>query len=230
MPKVSLESCLYWGNRYVSLYHCDCRSYPELFKQANLFLTDPPYGISHPCSYKKRGRSNLAQCKDYPDVIGDDKPFDPAFLLQSGLPAILWGGNYYADKLPPTSGWLVWDKERPDTLDQATCELAWSNCIKGVRRFRHLWNGFIRASERGQAYHPTQKPVALMEWCLSLKWVQSLSVVIDPFMGSGSTGVACVKQQKRFIGVELSLDYLKIAKQRIQQALLENRQQGKHHA
>jgi DNA modification methylase len=146
------------------------------------------------------------------------------------LPAILWGGNYYADKLPPTSGWLVWDKERPDTLDQATCELAWSNCIKGVRRFRHLWNGFIRASERGQAYHPTQKPVALMEWCLSLKWVQSLSVVIDPFMGSGSTGVACVKQQKRFIGVELSLDYLKIAKQRIQQALLENRQQGKHHA
>ena len=103
--------------------------------------TDPPYGIAHPCNYKARGRGKLTQCTDWPDVIGDNKPFDPAELLALKLPTLLWGANHFSDKLPTSTGWIVWNKRRPHGLDQSTCELAWTNYVKGVRHFEHLWNG-----------------------------------------------------------------------------------------
>lgn len=180
-------------------------------------ITDPPYGISHKCNFSERGRGCLAACNDYPDVIGDDKPFDPAPLLGLDVPTVLWGANHFADKLPPSGGWLVWDKERPDTLDQATCELAWSNCVKGVRRFRHLWNGMMRASERGENYHPTQKPVALFRWVLSLPWIPR-GTIFDPYCGSGPLGVAAVQAGFGYIGCELNPAYADIARRRIAEA------------
>jgi site-specific DNA-methyltransferase (adenine-specific) len=185
-------------------------------------VTDPPYGIAHPCNYAGRKRGALAPCNDWPDVHGDDRPFDPTPILELDVPTVLWGANHYADKLPPSGGWLVWDKERPDDLDQATCELAWTNCIKGVRRFRHLWNGMMRASEHGENYHPTQKPVALMRWVLQLKWMpRSGATVLDPFMGSGTTGVACVQTGRNFIGIEIDPTYYAIAEKRIAEAQMQ---------
>ena len=181
-------------------------------------VTDPPYGISHPCNYATRGRGGIAMCNDYSDVAGDSRPFDAAELLDLGLPTILWGANHYADQLPPSSGWLVWDKERPDDLDQATCELAWTNCVKGVRRFRHLWNGCMRASEHGPLCHPTQKPISLMAWCLSLRWTAGFNRVADPYMGVGTTGVACVKLGRRFIGIEIDRSYFDLSVKRITEA------------
>lgn len=178
-------------------------------------LTDPPYGIDHPTDYASRGRGALANCRDYPKVIGDREPFDPRQILDLSLPTVLWGANHYADKLPPSSGWLVWDKKRPDDLDQATCELAWTNFVKGVRRISWLWNGMIRAGD-DVLIHPTQKPVAVMEWCLLLKWTPH-GTVFDPFLGSGTTAVAAKKLGRNFIGCEISPEYCRIAEKRLQE-------------
>jgi DNA modification methylase len=201
----------------VLLVCADCLDVLPTLKAGSVdaVVTDPPYGISHPCNFAARGRDNLAGCNDYSDVIGDDEPFDPAPFIDMNLPTVLWGGNFFADKLPPTSGWLVWDKKRPDGLDQATCELAWTNCVKGVRRFSHLWNGMMRASEHGENYHPTQKPTALYGWVLSLKWLAKFDSIFDPFMGSGPCGVACVRLGRKFLGVEKVPKYFEIAKRRI---------------
>ncbi len=181
-------------------------------------VCDPPYGIAHKCDFAKRGRDNLAPCNNYADVHGDDEPYDPAPLLAMNVPTVLWGGNHFADRLPASGGWLVWDKERPDTLDQATCELAWTNVVKGVRRFRHLWNGMMRASEHGENYHPTQKPVALMRWVLGLQWMPREGVILDPYCGSGPVGVAAVAMGYRYIGCEVKDSYADIARRRIREA------------
>ena len=197
----------------VEIYLGNCKDMLPL--ECDAIVTDPPYGIAHPCNFAKRGRSNLAKCNDWPSVKGDSERFDPEWILELDKPTILWGANWYADKLPPSGGWLVWDKERPDTLDQSTCELAWTNCVKGVRRFRHIWHGMIKASERGESYHPTQKPVALFSWMLDLKWMKSINCVFDPYMGSGPCGIACVRRNKNYIGSEIEQMYFNTAYDRL---------------
>ena len=206
----------YYEHAGITIYHGDCRELDYHQDAQSVIVTDPPYGISHPTNYSERGRDNLAQCNDYPPVFGDDQPFDPRFLVAGTQPAILWGANYFADKLPPTSGWLVWDKQRPHGLDQATVELAWTNCVKGARIFHHLWNGMMRASERGEAYHPTQKPVALMRWCVE----KTDGDVIDPYMGSGPVLVAAKQLGRKAIGVEIEERYCEIAAERLSQDIL----------
>ena len=186
----------------------------------SVLIADPPYGISLPCNFRARGRSNLAACNDYPDVAGDDMGFDPTWLFKHYEKAlILWGANYYADKMPSESGWLVWDKQRPDEVDQSTCELAWTNCVKGVRRFRHTWHGMIRSSESGQRYHPMQKPVALMKWVLSLRWIPD-GPVVDPYMGSGPVLRAAKDLGRKAIGIEIEEKYCEIAAKRMSQEVL----------
>ena len=146
---------------------------------------------------------------------GDDKPFDPSPWL--GFPeVILLVGNHFASRLPDSAGWLVWDKERPDTLDQSTCEFVWSDCVNGVRRLKYLWNGMMKAGEHGENYHPTQKPVALMVWCIGFT---TGATILDPYMGSGTTGVACIRTGRRFIGVEIEPKYCAIAVERMEREL-----------
>jgi DNA modification methylase len=207
----------YYQDSAVTIYHADCREiWPYLWKP-DLVLTDPPYGISHPCDFKTRGRANLADCTDYAPVYGDDEPFDPSQWIKQ--PAILFGANYYSSRLPDGSGWLVWDKDRPDDLDQSTCELAWSNVVKGVRRFRYLWHGMLRAGD-DLLYHPTQKPVELMAWCLSLKWTMTFQNILDPFMGSGTTLRAAKDLGRKAIGIEIEERYCEIAARRMEQEVL----------
>lgn len=204
------------------LYLGDALELRDTLPKAGCIITDPPYGISHPCDYAKRGRGALAACNDWDDVHDDNKPFDPRDWLALGVPSLFWGANYFADKLPPSSGWIVWDKERPDDLDQSTCELAWTDFVKGVRRFRFLWNGMMRAGEKGENYHPTQKPVALMEWVLGNKWFPG-GPVIDPYMSSAPVGVACAKHGIPFSGVEISERYFDTACERITAAYAQGR-------
>ena len=206
----------YYDHNGITIYHGDCREVlPQLV--FDLILTDPPYGIAHPTDYRARGRSKAAECRDYSPVFGDSEDFDPSHLISG--PAILWGGNYFADKLPVMSGWLVWDKERPDDLDQATCELAWTNCVKGVRRHRQLWNGMIRRGDDA-LQHPTQKPEDLMRWCLNLRWTRGFEVICDPFMGSGTTLRAAKDLGRHAIGIEIEERYCEIAAERLRQEVL----------
>lgn len=221
-----------------TLYLGDCLEILPTLGPVDVVVTDPPYGIAHPCAYgsRKRGRRagrNAAgrivwrspEANDYPDVEGDAEPFDPGPILALDVPTALWGANYYANKLPSSGGWLVWDKKRPDTLDQATCELAWTNCVKGVRPFAHLWNGMMRESEHGESYHPTQKPVSLAAWILALPWIPS-GVVLDPYMGAGWVGVACANIGRRFVGIEIEPRYFDIACDRIRRAYEQPRLPG----
>lgn len=124
---------------------------------------------------------------------------------------IIWGGNYFTDYLPPTMQWLVWDKGQRD-FSLADCEFAWSSQEKASRIFDYPRS---RALQDGKE-HPTQKPLALMKWCL--EFLPKAETVLDPFMGSGTTGVACVKLGRKFIGIELDPKYFDIACRRIEEA------------
>lgn len=208
----------YYQRGGITIWHGDCRDIAPRLPIADIMHTDPPYGIAHPTDYGARGRTKLAQCRDYAPVHGDDKPFDPRWLLPLARRHILWGANHYANLLPPTGGWLVWDKQRPDDLDQATCELAWTDCVKGVRRLVHLWNGMMRAS-REPLVHPTQKPEALVRWSLSLRWTRDVADVLDLYMGAGSTLAACAALGIPATGVEIVEAYCEAAARRCDEIL-----------
>lgn len=207
----------YYQDSACTIYHGDCREIlPDL--AFDLILTDPPYGIAHPTNYASRGRGSLAPCSDYPPVRGDEEPFDPGWLMHFDKPTLLFGANYFAPLLPACSGWVVWDKQRPDDLDQATAELAWTNFVKGVRVFRYLWNGMIRKGEEA-LQHPTMKPAALWTWVLSLRWTPP-GTVIDPFMGSGTTLRAAKDLGRKAIGIEIEERYAEVAANRLSQEVL----------
>jgi site-specific DNA-methyltransferase (adenine-specific)/modification methylase len=206
----------------ITLYCGDClKILPTLEPgSADCVIADPPYGIGYSTGgggggFKNKDKGRYPKTFTGDDlVIGDDKPFDPAPILALNLPSILWGGNHYASRLPDSAAWLIWYKRFSPT-DFADCEIAWTNLGGVARVFRHLWNGGIRASEHGTPrLHPTQKPVALMEWCLS--FLPDATTILDPYMGSGTTGVACIRTGRKFIGIEKHPPYFAIAVKRIQ--------------
>jgi DNA modification methylase len=136
-------------------------------------------------------------------------------VIAKGNNAVVFGGNYY--RLAPTSCWLVWDKLNGDN-DFADCELAWTNMPKAVRRLQFLWNGMLRANGEKRGDHPTQKPIGVMAWCVKLASNET-ETILDPFMGSGTTGVAAIQLGRKFIGIEREPKYFDIACQRIEQAV-----------
>ena len=194
----------------------DCREILPTLGKVDAVVTDPPYGIGE-ASGKNASRGNLAAAKDYGCSSWDDEPV-PADLMSAvkaaGRWLIIFGGNYY--DCPPASCWLVWDKEN-GTNDFADCELAWTNLPKAVRRLRFMWNGMFRAKGEARGDHPTQKPVGVMDWAIGHLPAGTVSVM-DPFMGSGTTGVACVRLGKSFIGIEREPSYFDIACRRIEDA------------
>lgn len=205
----------------ITIYHGDCREILPLLPVADLILTDPPYGISY-----VHGAGNFPNASRHNErpVFGDDIPFDPGFLLEYDGVAI-WGANHFCGHIPSYGGrWMVWDKRcQTGVNDQSDCEFVW---VKGgttgtaSRICYHLWNGFLRDSERGiPRVHPTQKPVAVMSWCLS--FFPKAKTVIDPFMGSGSALVACKLKGVRAIGIEVELEYCQAAVDRLSQGCLD---------
>lgn len=205
-----------------TLYLGDCSEIlPEIGK-VDAVLSDPPYGIAfahggNDTSGIGRGRYATKFAKIA--IVGDEKPFDPAPLLSLAPKIVLWGGNHFADRLPASPAWLIWDKRAASnhSNDFADCEMAWTN-RKGVARvFRHQWDGMIRASERGiERVHPTQKPIELMRWCIAQ--IGDAARIVDPFMGSGTTGVACAMMGRGFVGIEIDEGYFDIACDRIRHA------------
>ena len=156
----------------------------------------------------------------YAPIIGDDSTDTAiasyAALTDLSVPVIvLWGGNYFANSLPPSRCWLVWDKETNGNF--ADAELAWTNQDACTRLLRHQWSGLIKASERGERrVHPTQKPVALAEWVIDTVAAEA-KTVIDLFLGSGSTLIAAERKGRQCFGTELSPIYVDVCVERWQQ-------------
>jgi site-specific DNA-methyltransferase (adenine-specific) len=196
----------YYADDLVTIYHGDCR---EWMPEADVIVTDPPYGID----------INPVRSR-FDRIVGDAEPFDPAFLLALGKPTVLFGANHYADRLPPSPSWIVWDKRgsTPSNL-QADCELAWTNLGGPVRSVRHYWNGGGSKQHEtlGGSYHPTQKPVGVMRWIIDRCPDGS---VLDPFMGGGSTLMAAKAAGRRAIGIEIEERYCEIAATRCSQEVL----------
>jgi ParB-like chromosome segregation protein Spo0J len=190
----------------------------------DLVHTDPPYGISESAKKRtSRETNSLAKSSshlpDFNDATTDAAK--DAFALCEGLGIkrqVWWGANYYAHAVPETANWFVWDKrvEEKQKDVNSDCELAWvKSKWSSVRIFRHLWKGLIKESEKGQArVHPTQKPVALVEWVFD--YYKDVSTVLDLFGGSGSTLMAAEKQDKVAFLMELETYYCDVIVKRWQ--------------
>ena len=178
----------------VQLYQGDCLEFMKTLApgMVDAVVTDPPYGIGE-SSAKVASRGKLAQPIDYGDFNWDTERIDTAVidwaLLNSDY-QVIFGGNYYADVLPASSSWVVWDKLNGSN-DFADCEMAWTSHKKAARMFRYMWNGMIKQKPE-ERFHPTQKPLDLMRWVVK-NYTPENSTVFDPFMGSGTTGVACMQ-------------------------------------
>lgn len=198
-----------------TLYCGDCLEVLPTLGKVGAIVSDPPYGISYDTSHAKY-RNGI----DYGEAHWDTKPFDPGPIIALGLPTIMWGGDCFSSRLPD-GVWLVWVKiarQNPD-IRQSDCEMAWTNCYGRNRVFNHLWIGAYRASESGiPNVHPTQKPLALMMWCIEQSKIEADATILDPFMGSGTTGVAALKLGRNFVGIELEPKYFDIARRRIEAA------------
>ena len=199
-----------------TLYLGDCREILPTLGKVDAVVTDPPYGIGEAAG-KNKSRGNLAVARDYGDDIWDNEPVSPdllAIVRASAKWSIIFGGNYY--DCPAASCWLVWDKLNGDN-DFADCELAWTNLPKAVRRIQFMWNGMLRAHGESRGDHPTQKPIGVMKWCIGQLPNPNMTI-IDPFMGSGTTGVAAIQMGKHFIGIEREPKYFEAACRRISDA------------
>ena len=198
-----------------TLYLGDCMDILPTLGKVDAVITDPPYGINEN-SAKVASRGKLAAPKDYGHFDWDKEP-PPAALIDAlrahSTYQAFFGGNYF--NLPPTSCWLVWDKLN-GANDFADCELAWTNWPKAVRRITWRWNGMLRQGNE-ERYHPTQKPLEVMKWAIEL--CPKADTVLDAFMGSGTTGVACSQLGRKFIGIEREPKYFEIACRRIEQAV-----------
>ena len=177
-------------------------------------LTDPPYGLNK--SWGTRGwQGRCGRSRLWNGTPEWDKQAADLSSLNLSVPSVVWGGNYF-EGLPPQKGWLIWDKEAD--LVQAQAELAWSNCAPTVRIFRDSPLGVFGngGKNREVKYHPTQKPVALMQWCLG--FLPDAKTILDPFMGSGTTLVACAKLGRKGIGIEIDPGYFETACKRVADA------------
>jgi len=203
-------------------------------EKADAIVADPPYGMNLDTDWsgirgtgKSMGAAKKIKGKAYPRVIGDDKPFDATVLfdLWDVLEMFLFGADYYSETIRGRAdgSWLVWDKRKESQADGfgSEFELIWSKARHKRRILRHEWFGFLRAGEYGDSrVHPTQKPVALIvdiiqQWCRQ--------VVADPFLGSGTTMVACQQLGRKCRGIELSPPYCAVTLERLSQMGLEPR-------
>lgn len=201
----NLEDYLFYhepGPPDIKIYHGDCLEVMPLLETVDLILVDPPYGIdiaSNPFRQKH-------EKSDW-----DNKPCsDEALCLMfdAGKNQIIWGGNYF--DLPPSKGFLIWDKCQPENFSSAMVEMAWTSRTRPAKMFKK------RVTEYHKN-HPTQKPTELMKWCIQQEdyWNIALTI-LDPFLGSGTTLVACKELKRNGIGIEINEKYCEIAKKRLQ--------------
>lgn len=193
-----------------TLYLGDCYAVLDDIGDVDAVVTDPPYGIgfaAQPTKWQRRAGKS-------PEAWDDQPAIDMEQIRGKGRIQAIWGGNYYA--LPPSRGWLSWFKpDAPPSM--ASFELAWTNVDQNARQIVYS----IGATNAERVGHPTQKPLAVMEW--TIHQIGAAGVILDPFMGSGTTGVACANLGHRFIGIEIERKYFDIACARIEAAYAQGR-------
>lgn len=211
----------YFETKNGVLYHGDCCSVSLGMSEneIDLLLTDPPYGIGEAAG-KNKSRGNIAVAKDYGDLDWDNKTptsFVIDELRRISKNQVIFGGNYF--DLPPSSCWIVWDKNNGDN-DFADCELAWTNFKSAVRKVKYTWNGMIQENmkQKDIRYHPTQKPIGVMKWIIE-RYSNPEDTILDPFIGSGTTAVACEQLNRKWIGIEREEQYCEIAAKRLSEPM-----------
>ena len=181
--------------------------------KADMVFTDPPYGIRESSkdhsSREKLAKPTIYKRSDWDHKIPDKTAFD--LMIDNSKEQIIFGGNYFTSYLEPTPSWIVWNKKN-GANDFADCELAWTSHKKACRLYEQTWHGMIREGETGKRVHPTQKPIALSEWCFE-KYGDPKSV-LDLFLGSGSTLIACEKTDRQAFGMEIDPHYCSVIIQR----------------
>lgn len=192
------------------LYLCDCMDILPTLPRVDAVITDPPYGIGadRQRNSEKDGWVDYG-CEGWDKERPAKEIFD--FIRAGSKQQIVWGGNYFTDYLPPSMQWLVWDKGQRN-FSLADCEFAWSSQNKAARVFTYSRGAALQDGKQ----HPTQKPLALMKWCI--EQAGNPQTILDPFMGSGTTGVAAVQMGRKFIGIEREPKYFEVACRRIEDA------------
>lgn len=194
----------------VTLYCGDCREILPTLGRFDAVVTDPPYGIGEDGGKfrdRKGGGHRVLEKMCWDKLTPGKDIFD--LIRTTSEEQIIWGGNYFSDKLPPSKGWLYWQKLMGG--DFADGELAWTSLDRALREF-------TLCNKMSGKEHPTQKPVGLMKWCVGFL-PPDCNTILDPFMGSGTTGVASVKLGRKFTGIEIEPKYFDIACRRISEAL-----------
>lgn len=182
-------------------------------------ITDPPYGINENPS-KIASRVKLAEPLDYGFFDWDKERVSAdvfAEMKRISKHQIIFGGNYYTDYLTPSASWIIWDKL--NSGDFADCEMAWTSHKKAIRKFSYMWNGMLKAKPETR-FHPTQKPVDLMRWIVR-NYTEPTDLILDPFAGAFTTGIACILEKRDFIGIEINPFYVELGEARIKRANLE---------
>jgi site-specific DNA-methyltransferase (adenine-specific) len=204
-----------------TLYLADCREIMPTLGKIDAVVTDPPYGIGYDHSggggldksWRKSARRNTGT------IAGDNKPFDPEPWL--AFPeVIMFGADHFYPRLPDSGRWLAWDKKAGWLFEDnfADVEFAWHSEEGAAKIISYLWKGVRQDGEKGlPKYHMSQKPIAVMEWLIK-QLRGPAQIILDPFMGSGTTGVAAVKLGRQFIGIEIEPKYFDIACRRIEAA------------
>lgn len=217
-----------------TMYLADCRDVLPTLSGIDAVVTDPPYGIAYTNSGGGSTPKGARTCRRNANmpIHGDDSPFDPTSF--AAWPCLMFGADHWRARCPAGGTFIAWDKAvgMPVGDSFSDCEFAWTNqrIARNVARF--AWKGIasIKKDEQGgYRFHPTTKPKALMRWCLKTMGVDRGATVLDPFAGSGTTGVACIEMGFRFIGIEIDERYFRIACNRLRTAtpsLFGNEKQG----
>ena len=193
----------------VTLILGDCREVLPTLGRVDAVVTDPPYGIGFAAQPTRYQRMNGMKASSW-----DNERPDLSALLDVSAKIVVWGGNYHP--LPPSRGWLAWTKTG-NAPSMADLELAWTSLDMNARRFEKSVKSASLEKSLQTEPHPSQKPVELMRW--SIEAIGEADIILDPFMGSGTTGVAAVKLGRKFIGIEIEPKYFDIACKRIGDAL-----------
>lgn len=211
----------YYQTDLGTLYHGDCLEIlPQLKEKVDLMLTDPPYGIDLNTDYS-RFNSNKLQGRNYQLLERDNKVMNFEFLFGLEGKKVIWGANNFPQQIPFNplkDGWLCWDKrtnERADELFGSPFEMAVIIGQRSYKMIRMQHCGFKNADGyRSGRFHPTQKPIRLFYYIL-INFFKKVNLILDPFLGSGTTAVACERLGRRWIGIEISKEYCDIAVKRI---------------